>query len=607
MEIKNEKTLGERVRELRKKNGLTQLQLAEKLKITDKAVSKWEAGEGNPDISLLTIIASIFNCTIDYLLTGKEPVEKVVFMSKLELCAKNDDPTILEPLDNSTACKKDENGVSLLSYVKKYNSFKVFKKMLGEGKSFNFLRGYIDGQVFIRLIKCDKEREALLSFNCSNEIRLFNDFANPLFNENRKSEQNKNFISSDYDMIFRYLVENYDKLTKEQKDYYFNLDGSEPLKKTNCWFDAYPYLIDYAYRLNKAFYKQLMERIPDPDELEKKRKEIEKSNYGSAEFIILKNQFINLLRCTFDYAIKNHEIDEAKNINRYLVCPLDEYEISRELILKDSSLSEEEKNLQLCKRNGLIIVDILLQIDDLKKVKKVLEEGYVTYNELFNNLLEKRQYRDLYRFCVDNNMNYEADCLMAGKYEEFESKVKRSLPIQFKKVEKLNISPLYEAYTKEAESRNAYRGGPIPNDCSFAYGNEKIIKSYIASALQAKQDHKKLVEQYNKATKEINEEYIFDLVKKGESNFAVIKLCLKLEAVFVEKYNYEGDLFSMMKQYCDQYGFTEDYDGYKTDTRASQLLQKLRMYRNSIAHPTEKGEKLSYDEFKECIKIVFSL
>lgn len=63
----------------------------------------------------------------------------------------------------------------------------------------------------------------------------------------------------------------------------------------------------------------------------------------------------------------------------------------------------------------------------------------------------------------------------------------------------------------------------------------------------------------------------------------------------------------MMKQYCDQYGFTEDYDGYKTDTRASQLLQKLRMYRNSIAHPTEKGEKLSYDEFKECIKIVFSL
>jgi len=63
-------TLNNRIRKLRKEKGLTQLQLAEMLNITDKAVSKWELGEGNPDIGLLPKISEIFGVTVDYLLTG---------------------------------------------------------------------------------------------------------------------------------------------------------------------------------------------------------------------------------------------------------------------------------------------------------------------------------------------------------------------------------------------------------------------------------------------------------------------------------------------------------------------------------------------------------
>ena len=65
------KTLNERIKTLRKEKGLTQSQLADKLGVTDKAVSKWEVGEANPDIELLAKLAEIFDVTIDYLLTGK--------------------------------------------------------------------------------------------------------------------------------------------------------------------------------------------------------------------------------------------------------------------------------------------------------------------------------------------------------------------------------------------------------------------------------------------------------------------------------------------------------------------------------------------------------
>lgn len=57
---------------LRKKVGLTQVELAEKLNYSDKAVSKWERAEAIPDASILKQMASFFNVTIDFLLNEHE-------------------------------------------------------------------------------------------------------------------------------------------------------------------------------------------------------------------------------------------------------------------------------------------------------------------------------------------------------------------------------------------------------------------------------------------------------------------------------------------------------------------------------------------------------
>ena len=66
----NQYVTGAVIRELREKNRMTQLQLAEKLGVSDKTVSKWETGKGYPDITLLEPIAEAFRISVTELISG---------------------------------------------------------------------------------------------------------------------------------------------------------------------------------------------------------------------------------------------------------------------------------------------------------------------------------------------------------------------------------------------------------------------------------------------------------------------------------------------------------------------------------------------------------
>ena len=65
---------GATIRNLREKQGLTQLQLAEKLSVSDKTVSKWETGKGFPDISLIKVLADVLRVSIPELLSGEQVI-----------------------------------------------------------------------------------------------------------------------------------------------------------------------------------------------------------------------------------------------------------------------------------------------------------------------------------------------------------------------------------------------------------------------------------------------------------------------------------------------------------------------------------------------------
>ena len=65
----------EKLKEIRKKEGISQEQLAEKIGVTRQAITKWETGKGLPDVENMVIIAEIFKTTIDELLMNSVPKE----------------------------------------------------------------------------------------------------------------------------------------------------------------------------------------------------------------------------------------------------------------------------------------------------------------------------------------------------------------------------------------------------------------------------------------------------------------------------------------------------------------------------------------------------
>lgn len=64
-------TLGTMIASLRKENGMTQLELAEKMGVTDKAVSKWERDLSCPDVNSIPKLAEVFGISVDELMQVK--------------------------------------------------------------------------------------------------------------------------------------------------------------------------------------------------------------------------------------------------------------------------------------------------------------------------------------------------------------------------------------------------------------------------------------------------------------------------------------------------------------------------------------------------------
>ncbi len=79
----NQAKIGKFIAECRKKQNLTQMQLAEKLNITDRAISKWENGRAMPDSSIMLELCSVLKISVNDLLNG-EVVTMNDYNEKLE-------------------------------------------------------------------------------------------------------------------------------------------------------------------------------------------------------------------------------------------------------------------------------------------------------------------------------------------------------------------------------------------------------------------------------------------------------------------------------------------------------------------------------------------
>lgn len=68
----NQEKIGKFIAKLRNEKQITQQELADKIGVTDRAISKWENGRGMPDLSLLPLLANELNIEISELLNGRK-------------------------------------------------------------------------------------------------------------------------------------------------------------------------------------------------------------------------------------------------------------------------------------------------------------------------------------------------------------------------------------------------------------------------------------------------------------------------------------------------------------------------------------------------------
>ena len=80
-------TLGEKIREARRKCGLSQEQLAEKMSVSRSAIAKWETDKGLPDVGNLKILARLLSVSVDRLLDESVGVEDSVIREPYHLIA----------------------------------------------------------------------------------------------------------------------------------------------------------------------------------------------------------------------------------------------------------------------------------------------------------------------------------------------------------------------------------------------------------------------------------------------------------------------------------------------------------------------------------------
>ena len=98
---------GRLIAELRKKQGFTQQQLADKLNLSNKTISKWESGSGSPDISNLPVLAEALEISVDELLNGE--------LKKMKSDTNLDVPKDRAPRKELTPEQKKERAIIALA------------------------------------------------------------------------------------------------------------------------------------------------------------------------------------------------------------------------------------------------------------------------------------------------------------------------------------------------------------------------------------------------------------------------------------------------------------------------------------------------------------
>lgn len=588
-------SIGKTIAELRKEKGWTQVELAEKLQVSDKAVSKWEKDDAFPSIEFFPVLASLFGVSIDFLMTGKIPEKEIVLMSKIELCAKNDDVSLLSGINPNS---KDENGKTLADYVLQYESVRVYNACKN-----------------LRFSHIDDIKMALIANNIN---RLDSLKVKKLAHESDRNSVPQHLRTSMpiiTDAIL-HLIVNDSRVLESTFDYLIAPLNEEPKYKKsskNVWYWVIPHLIHMCYetgnttKLDKLLTvaietNEWASQQHKGDNVHRHREVNLGSEYSEDIFGI-----IIIAKRTFELALSNGDIELVETFNKINTIPLpivsqsrpvanaDEIRVAK--LRKDGNIGADELSVQSALHSGVLCIDEILATKDYKIIKKALETYPVTTYELKCSFIEvaldylaKSNWRNLFEYAVDNGYKTLVKCVLARDAES----CRKFLNSLFDYIGDITYPDGAKSNSNHMVLRDRTRAGrDHSSKIAFIMACKKQIIDDCALQLDME-----------RVTDDLDETYFRNELAKGNFEIVIIKLCVRLEAILRGKYHLEGDFSEMLNQYCSKYGTEDDGWGYNVESGFVKYLHKLRKCRNSIVHSEKNNDTMSIEELKFCIEYI---
>lgn len=623
-------SIGKTIAFLRKSRGWTQVELAEKLNVSDKAVSKWESEAGFPEVSQFPAMANLFGVTIDYLMTGKIAEKEIIAISKAELCAQKDDVPLAEEVKD---LPNDENNKNIVDYILQYQSLNVFKKLCEIDSSFINRFKLLDainlsvvsnslsllaGKVF------PVDRNCKFTFENEDEIKSLLPLEDKEYFRNYQ-DQSSCLIPREF---FTLLVT--DKRINEAT---LNVLLSKQNGRECVWYHAFPYIIEEAYKSgNNGLLLKLLE-------ISRKNNAVAYEtinptyDYDNGYNYILNYFFIapkygnkghglvRVLESTIKAALEKGDfdmVDEFNDINmdvenfvktkfrniynnstKCYMANADEIRVAK--LKLDKSVSKTDLQVQSAIHNGIVDIKELKEIADFAAVKKALNSYPIHPFELVYRMYQQQNWRELFEFSVDYDINRLSDAILQQNKEDIEENIleiwtQDSQPYNRLKSLCFNNNELY-VLKKDVSygSRNNRSQKSIP--AVIEYLND--VKKRIINELSNKFDKEKIVG-------ELTKDYFYSELSKGNSEIVIIKLCVRMEAILKCDYGYQGDFSEMLDSFCGRFNTYDDEDN-NYDPHTPAMLNRLRRQRNSIVHSEKTVEPMSDDDIKQCIDYICSL
>lgn len=589
--------IGEAISKLRKGKGWTQNELAQKLQVSDKAISKWESGKGDPSIEFFPRLAEVFDVTIDYLMTGKKQ-ENVEAMSKMELCAKKDDVEMYKEFLHSRMVNDnlvfiDENNKTIFDYIFKYESKKLFTYIF-DNCNFAYAISNYYGDNDINFY----ENVYYMKLLC-NDTTVIRDLIRLEYKDTQYCSHGEGIFCNSIGMVVpRKIISDriIDMIMSGKVDKSIT-EGMLSNHSGNGFYSpalSLPYIIEYVVsKRDWRKTKELLLNVIKYNETNLKEYERVRENHYSTVYV----GFVQILKTTYDILFEEEKYDLIEIANKinsaqkgaYIA---DDYEIQKNKINK-SKMSDKEKQKLLCVHNGILNIDEVLSLNDIEVLKELMAKYPICVCEIITNWVNKKKYKEIYRFAIDNGWERMANCVEGRDYKGLDQEL-RYIEVGLRNGSRYKQSEIFKYDQDNYKYISEYMDTRSKNRCNFDDVKTKILEKVALKCEKA------LIVQG------LNKEYFENELSKGNYEMVIIKLCKKLEAILKYDFHYEGTFEEMLSKFCGRFN-TRDDESDDHDPHTPQILHALRKSRNSVVHGEEDGSNMLLEELRQCVDYICNM